>query len=255
MMTNANPGLSRRFQWPEKPFVFSDYDDESLTTILLKMAKDKKIKLTIPTAIIAVEKLAKAKASAHFGNAGAVANSFASAMEKMISRDTRAIELLPVDFASEEDSRIRSIETILADLVGCDDVYQKLREYRNVVNLAKSTGREPNVQYNFLFVGSPGTGKTTVARKMGQAFYSLGLLPTDDVVEMKAADLQTGFLGQAGITTKKALYAAKGKVLFIDEAYELNPKRVSLCGMWCGALMLILLMNAICIDIVMGVLV
>jgi hypothetical protein len=61
---------------------------------------------------------------------------------------------------------------------------------------------------------------------MGKMFFSLGILPCDDVIEISASDLVTGFVGQAGIKTLDVLTKAKGKVLFIDEAYQLNPQQV-----------------------------
>lgn len=69
----------------------------------------------------------------------------------------------------------------------------------------------------------PGTGKTTVARKMGKLFRSLELLPTDEVIETSASGLITGYHGQSGKQTNQMLEKACGKVLFIDEAYQLNP--------------------------------
>jgi hypothetical protein len=60
---------------------------------------------------------------------------------------------------------------------------------------------------------------------MGRMFFSLGLLPCDDVVEISASDLVTGFVGQAGGKTLDLLTKARGKVLFIDEAYQLNPQQ------------------------------
>lgn len=65
-----------------------------------------------------------------------------------------------------------------------------------------------------------GTGKTTVARRMGQVFYNLGVLASPDVVEVSAKDLQTGYVGQAPGKTREVFKNALGKVLFIDEAYR-----------------------------------
>ena len=56
-----------------------------------------------------------------------------------------------------------------------------------------------------------------MARRVGELFHSMGLLPFPDVVEVSASDLQTGYIGQAGKETLKVLRSAKGKVLFIDE--------------------------------------
>jgi hypothetical protein len=58
---------------------------------------------------------------------------------------------------------------------------------------------------------------------MGKIFHSLGLLPTDEVEEITAADLMTGYAGQASMQTAEVMRRARGKVLFIDEAYQLNP--------------------------------
>lgn len=72
----------------------------------------------------------------------------------------------------------------------------------------------------FLFVSS----QTTVARRMGKLFSSLGLIPSDEVLEISASDFVTGYMGQAVGKTVDILMKAKGKVLFIDEAYRLNPQ-------------------------------
>jgi hypothetical protein len=68
-----------------------------------------------------------------------------------------------------------------------------------------------------------GTGKTTVARRMGKQLETLGLLKSGDtVVECSVSDLQTGFAGQAAIKTIEKFKSARGGVLFIDEAYQLG---------------------------------
>ena len=73
----------------------------------------------------------------------------------------------------------------------------------------------------FCFQGAPGTGKTTVARRMGMLFEAIGVLPSAEVVQVSASDLSTGFVGQAARKTRDVFESARGAVLFIDEAYRL----------------------------------
>lgn len=65
---------------------------------------------------------------------------------------------------------------------------------------------------------------------MGKLFKSLGLLPFDDVIDVSASDLVTGYAGQAGKKTQETLQKAKGRVLFIDEAYQLVRAEVSIAN-------------------------
>ncbi|MGH3391844.1 MAG: AAA family ATPase, partial [Actinomadura sp.] len=77
---------------------------------------------------------------------------------------------------------------------------------------------------HFVFMGPPGTGKTTVARVLGQVFAALGLLARPTVVEAQRADLVGEHLGSTAIRTNKVIDSALGGVLFVDEAYSLaNP--------------------------------
>jgi SpoVK/Ycf46/Vps4 family AAA+-type ATPase len=74
---------------------------------------------------------------------------------------------------------------------------------------------------HFVFLGPPGTGKTSVARIIAKIYYAFGLLETPSVLEAQRADLVGEFLGATAIKTNELVDAALGGVLFIDEAYSL----------------------------------
>eukprot|EP00039_Didymoeca_costata_P004217 m.71998 g.71998 ORF g.71998 m.71998 type:complete len:1128 (-) comp12295_c1_seq1:71-3454(-) len=227
MFRNVNPGLSRRFQ-ADNPFIFPDYSDDSLYKIL--QLKAKKRGFVIPTIVCkaAVRTLAKARAKPHFGNAGAVENMLSEAVRRNASSFSSDSELSFEDFGINKDdyeNNERMLDNLFRDMVGMDSIKTQLERLRKMIQFANERGDDPrdHVGFNYLFVGSPGTGKTTVARKMGKMFHSLGILPSEEVLELSASDLSTGYVGQAGKLTREKFQEARGGVLFIDEAYQLNP--------------------------------
>ncbi|GGL18655.1 AAA family ATPase [Planomonospora parontospora] len=121
-----------------------------------------------------------------------------------------------------------SVEEALGELdgmVGLAPVKEQVRSIAASIEasrLRREAGyaTDPPMRH-FVFVGPPGTGKTSVARTVAKIFYAFGLLETPYVVEAQRADLVGEFLGATAIKTNELIDRALGGVLFIDEAYSL----------------------------------
>jgi Holliday junction resolvasome RuvABC ATP-dependent DNA helicase subunit len=113
----------------------------------------------------------------------------------------------------------------LDDLVGLEKVKTEVHRQAELLRVQTKRAakglKSPDVTRHLVFVGNPGTGKSTVARLVGGIYRALGLLDGGHVVETDRAGLVAGYLGQTAEKTSALLATAYGGLLFIDEAYAL----------------------------------
>jgi SpoVK/Ycf46/Vps4 family AAA+-type ATPase len=237
---DTNPGLKSRFT---QTIHFDDYTPDELTEIFLHLAEAKNFTVDDDThaAIHRQFEQLYLRRDKNFGNAREARRIFNEAVERQSQRlvklmgdpgfkESDMYSLTKEDLPMAQSEAARPLDEVLNEL----DEFIGMRGVKNSIRrlavqsmfmkqrAAMGAGKVQQMSMNFILTGNPGTGKTSIARKMGEILQSMDILPTSRVIEASRATLVGKYMGETPKIVNNMCDKAMGGILFIDEAYTLS---------------------------------
>ena len=237
---DTNPGLKSRFT---QTIHFDDYTPDELTEIFLHLALDKNFTIDDDTraAIHRQFEQLYLRRDKNFGNAREARRIFNEAVERQSQRLVKLMNdpgfqekdmysLTKDDLPMAQSEAARPLDEVLNEL----DEFIGMRSVKNSIRrlavqsmfmkqrAAMGAGKVQQMSMNFILMGNPGTGKTSIARKMGEILQAMDILPTSRVIEASRATLVGKYMGETPKIVNNMCDKAMGGILFIDEAYTLS---------------------------------
>lgn len=238
---DSNPGLKSRFT---QTLHFDDYMPQELTDIFLRLAEAKNFTVDAVTTAAVQRQFEQLylRRDKNFGNAREARRIFDEALERQSQRLVKQMGSEPIldesvmysltsdDLPMAPGSSVRSLDEVLNELdlfVGMHSVKDSIRRLAvqsmfMKQRAAMGVGKVQQMAMNFVLTGNPGTGKTSIARKMGEMLQSMDILPTSRVLEVSRAALVGKYMGETPKIVNNVCDKAMGGILFIDEAYTLS---------------------------------